>query len=196
MNEGSFWERGYTVARSLADARQLAFVRAAMTASQRIGRMRFATVVVPQGALNEYAPIGAEALLVQCRPAFEALTGRELLPAYAFWRIYQHGAELTRHVDRNACEVSASLPIYAEPEEHAWPIHVRDLHGEDTAVALHPGDAILYQGCRIPHWREPFAGQVQYQVFLHYVFKDGDKADFAFDRRESLRLHSSERADG
>jgi hypothetical protein len=47
----------------------------------------------------------------------------------------------------------------------------------------------VYQGCRIPHWREPFAGERQYQVFLHYVIEDGERADHAFDGRDGLRLH-------
>lgn len=110
------------------------------------------------------------------------------MPAYAFWRIYETGAELRRHKDRNACEVSASLPVFAVPDE-PWPIHVRDLHGDETGVSLDPGDAIVYQGCRVPHWREPFTGERQYQVFLHYVIKGGDHADRAFDGRDGLRLH-------
>jgi hypothetical protein len=186
--DGAYWDRGYAVAHDLVDAQQLAFVRSAMDVSQRQGRMRFATNVVPQGAMNEYAPIGGETLLIRSLPAFEAITGRDLLPAYAFWRIYEQGAELRRHVDRNACEVSASLPIFAEPADQPWPIHVRDLKGMETEVALEPGSAIIYQGCAIPHWREPFRGRLQYQVFLHYVFKDGDKASYAYDRRDGLKL--------
>ncbi|THD37830.1 MAG: hypothetical protein E7773_02300 [Sphingomonas sp.] len=184
-----FRDRGYAVVRNIVDAQQCRFVRAAMDASERTGRLHHATAVVPQGALNEYSPVGAEALLLHCRPAFEAIAGRALLPAYGFWRIYGNGAELRRHVDRNACEVSASLPIFAEPAGEAWPIHVAGLDGADASVALSPGDAILYQGCNIPHWRDAFPGERQYQVFLHYVYADGDKTAFAFDRRDGLRLH-------
>ena len=192
----AFWHRGYAVVHDLVDTAQLAFVRTAMEVSHRTGRMRFATNVVPQGAMNEYSPIAGEALLVHCQPAFEAVTGRKLVPAYALCRIYEHGAELRRHVDRNACEVSASLPIFAEPADQPWPIHVRDLQGQDIGVALQPGSAIVYQGCAIPHWRGPFSGLLQYSVFLHYVFEDGDKTAFAFDGREGLNLRLRDRAQG
>lgn len=183
-----FWDRGYAVAPGLADAAQLAFVRAAMDASARTGRMRFADKIVPEGALNEYSPIAAEAVLRQCQPAIEMVTDRKLLPAYAFWRIYEHGATLRRHRDRNSCEISASLPIAAVPADQVWPIHVRDLHGTEIGVPLNPGDAIVYQGCRIEHWREPCPGDRQYQLFLHYVIEGGEQADYAFDRRAGLNL--------
>ena len=184
-----FWDRGYAVVRDLVSAKQRDFVHAAMDVAHRTGAMRHADKIVPQGAMNQYSPIAGEALLLQCRPAFEAVTARDLVPAYAFWRIYGHGAELLRHTDRNACEVSASLPVFSVPADAPWPIHVRDLHGTETGVALNPGDAIVYQGCRLPHWREPFAGERQYQVFLHYVIGDGDRSDYAFDGRDGLRLH-------
>lgn len=184
-----FWDRGFTVARDLVSAEQCDFVRAAMDVAHRTGAMRHATTVVPQGTMNQYSPIAGEALLLQCQPAFEAITGRDLIPAYAFWRIYERGAELRRHKDRNACEVSASLPIYSVPADDPWPIHVQDLQGTESGVALDPGDAILYQGCRIPHWREPLTGERQYQVFLHYVIAGGEHADRAFDGRDGLRLH-------
>jgi hypothetical protein len=196
MTNAGFWEQGYTVVRDLLGPAQLAFAKSAMDASNRTGKMRFATKVVPQGAMNEYSPIGGEALLMQCRPAFEAITGRKLIPAYAFWRIYQRGAELRRHVDRNSCEISASLPIHAVPAEKYWPIHVCDLAGTETSVPLVPGDAILYQGLRIPHWREPLDGEAQYQVFLHYVIADGDHANMAFDGRKGLKLGLADHPDG
>ncbi len=194
MSELPFWERGYAVARDLLGAGQLAFTRAAMDASQTGDQMYHDTEVVPQGALNEYSPIGAELLLLQARPAIEALVGRALLPAYGFWRIYPSGSELTRHIDRNACEVSATLPIFADPADEAWPIHVRDLAGKTTSVALTPGEALVYQGCRVPHWREPLSGRVQYQVFLHYVLADGDRADHALDGRNALNIDLARRA--
>ena len=70
----------------------------------------------------------------------------------------------------------------------AWPIHVRDLLGNVASLALRPGAAILYQGSRIPHWREPLPGRCQYQVFLHYVLKDGAQSDHAFDGRKGLSI--------
>ena len=48
-----------------------------------------------------------------------------------------------------------------------------------------PGDAVLYNGTEVRHWREPLnCGPDQYyhQLFLHYVNADGKYCQHAFDR--------------
>jgi hypothetical protein len=120
-------------------------------------------------------------------PVIADVIGRALLPSYAYWRIYGPGAELRRHVDRKSCEISVTLPIHTEPAA-PWPIHFRDLTGKSAAVALSPGEGAIYLGALLPHWREPFAGQSNCQLFLHYVLEDGDQTDFAFDRRSGLAI--------
>lgn len=177
-----FWDRGYATIANLMNARQLAFARAAIGLSERSGRMVHRTGIVPQGALNEYSAPVALLMLRQCLPAVEASVGKELLPTYAFWRIYGHGAQLNRHFDREACEVSATITIDAEPHSAAWPIWFRDLSGNESSLALPAGSAALYQGMRVEHWREPYGGQRQCQIFLHYVVADGPYAAQAGDQ--------------
>ena len=189
MKSAGFWERGYVLAENLLNAEHIAFVRSAMDASRRTGAMhRTKGGTVPVAALNQYAPLGGEAMLLQCRSAIEAIVGRELLPAYAFWRIYEHGAALGRHVDRNSCEVSATIAVASEPLDADWPIMVEGLDGTSAALVLRPGDAAIYLGCQVPHWRDPLSGASQLQLFLHYVVKDGPNAGLAFDGRTKLRL--------
>lgn len=195
MTKCGFWARGFVLARNLLDAEQIAFVRSAMDAASRTGGMHRAPGgAVPAAALNQYAPLGGEAMLVHCRAAIEALVGRELLPAYAFWRIYEHGAALGRHVDRNACEVSATIAIASDPAEADWPIRVEGLDGTGAALSLRPGDGAIYLGCQVPHWRDPLDGASQHQLFLHYVVRDGPNAALAFDGRGKLRLGGQPRA--
>lgn len=189
MTLGSFWERGYALAENLLSPDQIAFVRSAMDTSLRTGAMhRSQGGTVPEAALNQYAPLGGEAMLVQSRAEIEALVGRELVPAYAFWRIYERGAALLRHVDRNACEVSATITVASDPANADWPIMVEGLDGTSAALVLRPGDAAIYLGCQVPHWRDPLPGASQHQLFLHYVVKDGPNAARAFDGRGKLRL--------
>jgi hypothetical protein len=40
-------------------------------------------------------------------------------------------------------------------------------------VTLKPGDMLIYSGCELEHWREPFEGNVCGQVFLHYNHRNG-----------------------
>ena len=57
-------------------------------------------------------------------------------------------------------------------------------------MPLRAGSAIVYQGHLVPHWREAFSGQKHFQVFLHYVRREGEYADHAFDKRTGLNLHT------
>jgi len=41
-------------------------------------------------------------------------------------------------------------------------------------ISLSPGDALIYRGCDIEHWREEFVGLNNAQVFFHWNEKDGE----------------------
>ena len=135
--------------------------------------------------LELYAPMVSEAL------------GYEVLPTYTYTRFYLPGALLRRHLDRPSCEISATLSIdYVGGP--LWPIFLETKDGEALGVELAPGDFLLYKGAERPHWREPFQGDWQIQVFLHFVRKDGPYAEFKYDKRPFLgapveRRLSSER---
>jgi hypothetical protein len=51
---------------------------------------------------------------------------------------------------------------------------VKDINGNELPIHMKPGDALIYRGCEIEHWREPFIGNNHAQVFLHYNEKNGD----------------------
>ena len=48
---------------------------------------------------------------------------------------------------------------------------------------LEEGDAVIYLGQEVDHWREEFEGDWYAQCFLHYVDKDGKHASHYRDRR-------------
>ncbi len=179
----AYWERGWCTVEGLLDPSQLRFLRAGMEASRRQGRMRLADNPAYTGPFNEYGPPAGEAVLRHLAPRVAALLGRALVPTYAFWRIYRAGDVLRRHRDRESCEVTLSITVAADPEGDCWPIHVIDLAGEQGTAVLAPGSGVLYQGCRLPHWREPLAGGEHFQLIVHYVLADGPNASFAYDRR-------------
>jgi hypothetical protein len=55
------------------------------------------------------------------------------------------------------------------------------------------GDAVMYRGCDIYHWREAYKeGKWQAQVFLHYVDQNGPHAEWKYDKRESLGLSKTD----
>jgi hypothetical protein len=80
--------------------------------------------------------------------------------------------------------VSVSLSLATLPAE-PWPLWLASA-GVARRVDLRAGDAVLYKGTELPHWREAFTGEQVVQVFLHYVDRDGPHREWAFDRRPQL----------
>jgi hypothetical protein len=138
-------------------------------------------------ARGAYGDPVMEHVLERLRPSVEAIAGVSVYPTYSYVRLYAHGDALAAHRDRPACELSLSLSLGQEPPA-PWPLWIRGPEGE-RAVALDPGDALLYRGIDCPHWREPLDGDWAAQVFLHYVDRIGPHAGWKFDQRASLAEH-------
>jgi hypothetical protein len=141
-------------------------------------------------AFSAAAPVITETLLDIMSPILAQAINCELYPTYSYLRIYVKGAELEKHQDRPSCEVSATLPLsYDSPS--IWPLYI-EAGNKVIGVELEPGDALIYKGIEVPHWREAFAGERQVQVFLHYVKKHGDYSEFKFDKRPHLGHQTGE----
>lgn len=135
-----------------------------------------------------------DSLLVQLLPHFETASGKRLLPTYSYARLYAPGDELKNHVDRESCEISATITLGFEGD--VWPIYMGDdmEKSNATEIRMGVGDAVLYRGMDKHHWREVYTeGKWQAQVFLHYVDADGQHAEWKFDKREKLNLPAEEK---
>lgn len=121
-------------------------------------------------------------LLRESQPALSALLALPLAPTYVYARIYQPGEELQRHIDREACEFSVTLTLGYDGE--VWPIYI----GDSGPLLLQAGDAAVYLGHHVEHWREKYReGQWQAQAFFHYVNTNGPFREFAYDNRPAGR---------
>ena len=133
-------------------------------------------------------------LLEDLTPHFEQASGLKLFPTYSYARLYNsQDEELKIHRDRPACEISATLTLDFEGD--VWPIFMgtNEDKSEATEVKMEIGDAVMYRGCDIYHWREAYKeGKWQAQVFLHYVDQNGPHAEWKYDKRESLGLSKTE----
>ena len=112
-------------------------------------------------------------LLHYLLPRMESETKLKLKPMYAYTRVYLGGSELKKHLDREQCEVSASITLkyFYKDKDYIWPLCMGDL-----PVNIKPGDGVIYKGCEIEHWRPVFnqpEGYWHHQVFLHYVDLNG-----------------------
>jgi hypothetical protein len=111
-------------------------------------------------------------LLSQLTNLLNSIVPFPVKPSYSYLADYQSGAVLDKHVDREQCLWNVSLVLKTEPVvsiNENWPIWL-DLGNRSVAVHLQQGDAILYPGSRIPHWREalPTAQRVCVGLF-HFV---------------------------
>ena len=149
----------------------------------------------------KYADRVMETLLVDTIRVMQKKTGLRLVPTYSYCRLYRTGNILKRHKDRPSCEISTTLNLGGDP----WPILI-DPTGSDNVideyknihkpgapkgveVNLKPGDMLIYSGCELEHWREPFKGKLCGQVFLHYNHADGRFAKTnLYDKRPMLGI--------
>ena len=119
-----------------------------------------------------------DTLLMKVLPVMQRETGLDVIPTYSYARIYKKGDILKRHKDRPSCEISTTLNLGGDP----WSIFL-----EGEKVDLNVGDMLIYEGCKLEHWREPFEGEHCGQVFLHYNNKKGEFKDInIFDGRDKL----------
>jgi len=64
---------------------------------------------------------------------------------------------------------------------------IKEPNGKEIPVHMKPGDMIIYRGCELEHWREPYWGKNHAQVFLHYNEKGG-QYDIPNDGRPLLGM--------
>ena len=142
------------------------------------------------GAYSKYADWVMETLLMFMIPIMKAKTGMDLVPTYSYTRLYEKGNILYRHKDRPSCEISTTLHLGGDE----WPIYLDPtganniVSGSETTTIIKPGapkgvridlkvgDMLIYSGCELEHWREPFQGNICSQVFLHYNQVNGPYA--------------------
>jgi len=153
------------------------------------------------GSYAKYSDRLMETLLIKTIPVMKAKTGLDLVPTYSYTRLYRTGNILNRHKDRPSCEISTTINLGGD----LWPIFI-DPTGSNNVVDeyqgimkpdapkgiridLKPGDMIIYSGCELEHWREPFQGKLCGQVFLHYNHAQGQFAKSnLYDKRPLLGI--------
>ncbi|MFC3655500.1 hypothetical protein FZ025_15195 [Xanthomonas hyacinthi] len=136
-------------------------------------------------ALDRYADALSEALMLDVMSSIEQAIGKSLLPTYSFARIYTSESKLTKHVDHSACEISATVTIGHKNAPGEWPIWLTS-RDRDLPVSLEIGDALIYKGTELPHWREPLSSGIWCQAFFHFVDASGPNKDKIFNGRRKL----------
>jgi hypothetical protein len=143
-----------------------------------------------------YGDPAFDTFMLLSSPMVSGAIGIELLPTYTYARIYYNNASLLPHTDRRGCEHSVSLFLGGEFEK-IWPMWMKnnDVHNIPQICDLNIGDAVIYQGTKVTHWRDRFEGKSHYQLFMHYVEKDGMFKDKIYDTRPYIGLTSDTKSD-
>ena len=148
-----------------------------------------------------YGDFFMETLMMKVLPVMQRHTDLRLIPTYTYTRAYKKGDILKRHKDRPSCEISATVNLGGD----SWSIFMdptgsdnvideyKGIHKpnapEGVEVQLGVGDMLVYSGCELEHWREPFEGEHCAQVFLHYNNVDGPfGTQNKFDKRPLLGI--------
>lgn len=134
-------------------------------------------------------------LLWGLTPVAEQVSGKTLLPSYSYFRIYREGDVCLVHSDRYSCEHSMSLTLdYSDGV--LWNLELERFDSEPSsrteadfgaeppaALAMRPGDGVLYRGVQRRHGRTtPNPNGWSAHLFLHWVERGGPYADHAFDQ--------------
>lgn len=135
-----------------------------------------------------YSPLIFEALSdTIVKNKVEEILGEPVFPTYTYARIYYNNAEMKYHTDRSSSEFSVSLCVKVDPK-HPWHLGVENLKGEQFYAKQAPGDAIMYKGNELPHWRETYNGTEQINAFFFYVRANGPKSILKYDTRPMLGM--------
>jgi len=186
MNTGTAWTRndsfeknGYLVIKDLWDPEELYHplpeVRGQLNYwGKKLDQVNYTEVEQQvEGSLARYWHPQYRAIHSGIRMKLEKELGRKLYNTYYYDRYYFPGQELTKHADRDACEISVTVHISTnlEGKDAEWPIWIKTpdtytdkkktqvlVPGENRSVILHAGDGMVYKGCERPHWRDPMPG--------------------------------------
>lgn len=129
-----------------------------------------------------YGDPAMEVLLEMVKPTIEKQLNKKLVPTYSYVRLYRKGDKLEKHIDRKACEVSATLHLGGEE----WPFYIEAIK-KPIKINLKQSDMLIYRGQDLAHWRNEFKGDLCAQVFLHYNYETKNNENI-FDQRPHLGL--------
>lgn len=176
---------GFQIVPAIVSSRELSQITAAIKRYIKRHHPSVADETI-RSVQSAYSHNATEALLERLIPAVTERVRRPVLPTFSYWRVYGRRHSLPIHVDRPECEVTLTITISRDSDAR-WPLFIIT-GGAIHAITLEPGDGLLFNGTKVPHWRRPLNGRRWVQATLHYVYANGPNAAAAHDRRSRLNL--------
>lgn len=167
----ALFPRGYVALESLLHPFHLGALRRYFRCQTRTGRLQLGDDQVPGRYVAHNEPV-ARFFHRQLTHMISDVASALVDPCYNYVTLYQGGADLTPHTDREQCEYTLSLCFDATPEPAAqvpWPLQLYTAEGA-LSVWQHLGEGLLFRGRTLTHWRDRLpAGQTASSILFHYV---------------------------
>jgi len=113
---------------------------------------------------------------------FSTIIDKELLHTYTYVTYYEPGAILYEHIDRPANQYGLNINVQKESE---WPIFLRHPESDEiTRIDQNPGDAFIYKGSEVPHFRPRLKTGNSIQFMIFAVDKNSPFKKFAGDSQD------------
>ena len=141
-----------------------------------------------------YSPLCFESLAdTVIKDVVSSVLEEPVVPTYSYGRIYYNGSELKKHVDRACSEIAVSVCLDIDNSVADWPLFVHVSENHIEKVLQSPGDIIIYDGNKLPHWRTVYHGHEHINAFMFYVKENGPRSSLIYDTRQCLGLGSTAR---
>ena len=181
-NDDMFQKSDYVVIKNLIDANEARKLYEYTLENINIGNMKDDQA---PGSPSFYQDKKMTALHKTLLHKVEDLVKLKLTPTFCYYRTYRTGAILKMHRDRKSCEIAISLNIGQQGD--CWDLWLLD-HDENACnITLSPGDALIYRGCKLLHWRGKLVhADYVSQAFFFFVNQKG-WTGFTISKYEYLR---------
>jgi alkylated DNA repair dioxygenase AlkB len=161
---------GYVVLRNLVPANEVKRLYAYTLSKLELGNKDDGQV---PGSPSFYQDDEVIALQKALLPALEKLIDKQLAAVFCYNRIYRKGAVLRMHKDSARAEISATINLGFQGET-GWDLWLVDYNENSQKISLAPGDALLYHGSKLHHWRGKLEeSDLVSQVMFHFVDAKG-----------------------
>jgi hypothetical protein len=183
----NFNENNFQIIRNFIEPDFVEFIQDYFSMKINAGDVSFEDQQVV-GSYEWYSDTLTETILQNSCEAISKKIGIPIVPSYSFTRLYMKGDELTKHIDRASCEISATLSLGYSKDNYMNPIYFSKYSDERNVeeIILYPGDLCVYKGCSLYHWRPPIQNKWLLQTFLHFVNAEGEYKHKIYDERPYL----------
>tara|TARA_R100000742_G_C4221720_1_gene45329 strand:- start:160 stop:669 length:510 start_codon:yes stop_codon:yes gene_type:complete len=127
-----------------------------------------------------YNPPQTHSAMYKYKFQIQDAVGKKLHGTYSYGRLYRHGNILEKHTDREASEYGVSVTT-GIGGDYQWPFYI-----DGTEVNLEIGDAVIYKGTELEHWREENKNNWYTVSLFFFVDADGEYKHLKDDEERNI----------